>query len=63
MTLIVTMQDGRSEAMLVPEGMSEANSLEAFLHARHPFNTPWVKLVSGEYVRYSHIVAIRPGQN
>lgn len=59
MTLIVTLGDGRSEAILVPEGMREEGYLEAFLKGRHPFNQPWVKLASGEYVRHSFIVAIR----
>jgi hypothetical protein len=63
MTLIVTLQDGRSEAMLVPEGMTDKNALDAFVNERHPFNNRWVKLLSGEYVRHSQIVAIRSGQD
>jgi len=63
MTLIVTLEDGRSEAIFVPEGMDENQYLDAFVSGRHPFeNKPWVKLATGEYVRHGFIVAIRRGR-
>ncbi len=43
MTLIATLEDGRSEAIFVPEGMDEDRYLDAFVSARHPFDKPWVK--------------------
>jgi hypothetical protein len=62
-TLIVTLEDGRTDALIVPEGMKEEGYLSAFLRREHPFNkSPWIKLGSGEYVRYSFIVSIRHGQ-
>ncbi len=62
MTLIVTLEDGRSEAIFVPEGMDEARYLNAFVNAEHPFNKEWVALASGEYVQRRFIVAIRRGR-
>ena len=61
MTLIVTLQDGRRETIYVQEGVTDEAALEAFVRERHPFDAPWVKLASGEYVRHSFIVSIRSG--
>lgn len=60
MNLIVQLGDGRSECIPVPEGTSAGQHLEAFLHRSAPFTNDWVELASGEYVRYSFIVSVRP---
>jgi hypothetical protein len=63
MTLVVTLQDGRTGALMVPEGMQQDHALTFFVEERHPFAKPWIKLVSGEYVRKSFVVSIRPSDD
>ena len=60
MTLAVTLQDGRTESVEVPDGMTNEKALEAFVLGHKPFSHEWVKLVSGGYVRHGFIVVVQP---
>jgi hypothetical protein len=63
MTLIVTLRDGRQEAIQVPPSLKDNDALFAFTHAQGPFQEPWVRLLSNEYVRMEFIVSVRVGEN
>ncbi len=51
---------GREEPERVPvtEGMSAREELARFLNRQGPYAQMWIRLTSGEYVRYDHIVSI-----
>ena len=55
---------GRSDddRILVPDGTSPKDELTRFLNRQGPYAQMWIKLGSGEYVRYEHIVSIRESQ-
>jgi hypothetical protein len=42
----------------VPEGTTPRDELARFLNRQGPYAQLWIKLSSGEYVRYEHIVSI-----
>jgi len=42
-----------------PEGLSEHEELTRFLNRQGPYAQIWIRLRSGRYVRYDHIVSIR----
>ena len=43
----------------VPDGYSAHEELTRFLNRHGPYAQIWIRLSSGEYVRYEHIVSIR----
>jgi hypothetical protein len=51
---------GRAEEdhIPVPEGTSPHDELTRFLNRQGPYSQLWIRLGSGEYVRYEHIVSI-----
>ena len=51
---------GRDEVEKVPvtEGISPHEELTRFLNRQGPYAQLWIRLVSGEYVRYDHIVSV-----
>jgi hypothetical protein len=42
----------------VPDGTTPRDELARFLNRQGPYAQIWVKLSSGDYVRYEHIVSI-----
>jgi hypothetical protein len=42
----------------VPDGTTPRDELTRFLNRQGPYAQLWIKLSSGEYVRYEHIVSI-----
>ena len=46
----------------VPEGRPEQEELTRFLNRQGPYAQIWIRLGSGEYVRYDHIVSIRSSE-
>lgn len=42
----------------VPEGTAPRDELARFLNRQGPYAQIWIRLLSGEYVRYEHIVAV-----
>jgi hypothetical protein len=60
MTLLVRLshRDGEHE-LLVPDEQSLHEELTRFLNRHGPYAQVWIRLASGEYVRYDHIVSIR----
>ena len=42
----------------VPDGTSPREELTRFLNRQGPYAQLWIKLSSGEYVRYEHIISI-----
>ncbi len=51
---------GRAEEdhIPIPEGTSPREELTRFLNRQGPYAQLWIRLGSGEYVRYEHIVSI-----
>ena len=49
-----------SEAIAVPVGTSVKEELARFLNRQGPYAQLWIKLSSGEYVRYDAIVSVAP---
>ena len=51
---------GRSEDahIPIPDGTSPKEELTRFLNRQGPYAQLWIRLTSGEYVRYEHIVSI-----
>ena len=43
----------------VPPDISERDELARFLNRQGPYAQLWIRLASGQYVRYEHVVAIR----
>ena len=60
MTLLVriSQRDGEHE-LLVPPEQSPHEELTRFLNRHGPYAQAWIRLASGEYVRYDQIVSIR----
>ena len=48
----------RVEKVPVTEGISPHEELTRFLNRQGPYAQLWIRLVSGEYVRYDHIVSV-----
>jgi hypothetical protein len=51
-------RDGEHE-LLVPTEQAPQEELTRFLNRHGPYAKVWIRLASGEYVRYDHIVSIR----
>ena len=51
-------RDGEHE-LLVPTEQAPHEELTRFLNRHGPYAQVWIRLASGEYVRYDHIVSIR----
>jgi hypothetical protein len=49
-----------SAAIALPEGASLHEELTRFLNRQGPYAQLWIKLASGEYVRYDSIVSVAP---
>jgi len=54
----VTGRDGEHE-LPAPSDQSEHEELTRFLDRHGPYALVWIRLASGEYVRYDQIVSIR----
>ena len=63
MTLLVrlTGRDGEHE-LPVPAEKTPQEELTRFLDRHGPYAQVWIRLASGEYVRYDHVVSIRVEQ-
>jgi hypothetical protein len=60
MTLLVRLGDRDDELELpVPEELTPHEELTRFLNRQGPYAQVWIRLASGEYVRYDHVVSIR----
>ena len=60
MTLLVRVGDREGEHELpVPPEQTAHEELTRFLNRQGPYALEWIRLGSGEYVRYEHVVAIR----
>jgi hypothetical protein len=42
----------------IPAGLSPRDELVRFLNRQGPYAQMWIKLRSGDYVRYEHIVSV-----
>jgi hypothetical protein len=42
----------------VPDGTTPKDELARFLNRQGPYAQLWIRLSSGEYVRYEHIVSV-----
>jgi hypothetical protein len=42
----------------VPDGTSAREELARFLNRQGPYAQMWIRLASGEYVRYEHILSV-----
>jgi hypothetical protein len=60
MTLLIriSQRDGEHE-LLVPTEQAPQEELTRFLNRHGPYAQVWIRLASGEYVRYDQIVSIR----
>jgi hypothetical protein len=60
MTLVVRVahRDGEHE-LPVPSDQTEHEELTRFLNRQGPYAQVWIRLASGEYVRYEHVVSVR----
>jgi hypothetical protein len=60
MTLLVriTARGGEHELPVPPE-LTPHEELTRFLNRQGPYAQVWIRLASGDYVRYEHIVSIR----
>ena len=54
----ITGRDGEHE-LPVTSDQSGHEELTRFLNRQGPYALTWIRLASGEYVRYDHIVSIR----
>jgi hypothetical protein len=54
----VTGREGEHELPVPPE-QTPHEELTRFLNRQGPYALIWIRLGSGEYVRYDHIVSIR----
>jgi hypothetical protein len=57
LTVRVAGRDEEDE-IPVPEGRSEHEELTRFLNRQGPYVQIWIRLRSGQYVRYDQIVSI-----
>jgi hypothetical protein len=60
MSLLVrlTGRDGEHDLSVTPD-QTDHEELTRFLNRQGPYALTWLRLASGEYVRYEHIVSIR----
>jgi hypothetical protein len=60
MTLLVriTGRDGEHE-LQVTSDQTDHEELTRFLNRQGPYALTWIRLASGEYVRYDHLVSVR----
>jgi hypothetical protein len=63
MSLLVRIdgRDGEHE-LPVPAEQTVHEELTRFLDRHGPYAQIWIRLASGEYVRYDHVVSIRSGE-
>ena len=54
----ITGRDGEHE-LPVPQELSPQEELTRFLDRHGPYAQVWIRLASGDYVRYDQIVSIR----
>jgi hypothetical protein len=60
MSLLVRIAGRDSDDELrVPAELAPRDELTRFLNRQGPYAQIWIRLGSGEYVRYEHIVSIR----
>jgi hypothetical protein len=59
MTVRITGRD-QPEQIAVPEGESAREELARFLNRQGPYAQMWIRLASGEYVRYDAIESVAP---
>jgi hypothetical protein len=57
LTVRISGRDG-ADHLAVPEGTSTREELARFLNRQGPYAQMWIRLASGEYVRYEHILSI-----
>jgi hypothetical protein len=57
LTVRIAGRDG-TEHIPVPDGTSSREELTRFLNRQGPYAQMWIRLASGEYVRYEHIVSV-----
>jgi hypothetical protein len=54
----ITGRDGEHE-LPVTTDQTDHEELTRFLNRQGPYALTWIRLASGEYVRYDHIVSVR----
>jgi hypothetical protein len=54
----ITGRDGEHE-LSVTRDQTDHEELTRFLNRQGPYALTWVRLSSGEYVRYDHFVSVR----
>jgi hypothetical protein len=54
----ITGRDGEHQLPL-PSELPPHEELTRFLNRQGPYAQLWIRLTSGEYVRYDHIISIR----
>jgi hypothetical protein len=59
MSLLVRLTGRDDEHELPSSDQPDHEELTRFLNRQGPYALTWIRLASGEYVRYDHIVAIR----
>jgi hypothetical protein len=57
LTVRVTGRDAEDH-IAVPEGTTSREELTRFLNRQGPYAKMWIRLASGEYVRYEHILSV-----
>ena len=57
LTVRIAGRDG-SDEIAVPDGISAHEELTRFLNRQGPYAQLWIRLRSGEYVRYDQIVSV-----
>lgn len=57
----ITDREGEHDLPVAPE-QDLQEELTRFLNRHGPYAQAWIKLGSGEYVRYEHVVSIRIGE-
>jgi hypothetical protein len=64
MTLLVRVGDREGEHELpVPPELTTHEELTRFLNRQGPYALEWIRLGSGEYVRYQQVVSIRTDES
>jgi len=60
MALVVRLSHREDEHELeASSGQPDHEELTRFLNRQGPYALTWMRLASGEYVRYEHVVSIR----
>jgi hypothetical protein len=59
LTVRITGRD-EPDAIVLPDGESAHDELARFLNRQGPYAQMWIRLASGEYVRYDAIESIAP---